>query len=330
MRNCINHDNPARNNVRSFVHTHSLIQYHSLIQSFNTLVVYQAFRKHQKTTIPTVPLYQPTLISLLPNSPRMASSNTLNIQTVLTPKSTQFTRPTGTKRNNDDDDDDGNQPPNPPKRPRQNKNPPIGSLAICDFCKNHPAGQAAHAINRCDWALHGASTLECKNCANYRFQNRGNGAADHQCKVGGGAIIAERIYSDFDPAAFPVQSCQACVRKGFPNSCDVDVLLNYACSTCTKGKSAHCRVNGRDMDPSPRVRLGDYKWYRHACDACIDGHYTTQTQCSWLTDRTVWDRRCNRCDANNQICLQSSNIVERPRAVDPPVSWEVPTTDTVP
>ena len=236
------------------------------------------------------------------------------------------------RRNPNDGDDNGTMPPPPPKKAKGDRLPLRPAVTPCLHCQNHPEGQAAHAITPCNWGHYGSLTLECQNCANYRAKHKNDGNAPHVCQINAG-LVGERIYADTDPIAPVVGACDPCVRKGYALTCDVDPILGHTCSVCTNARQKNkqpCTVSGETMGKRPAMKGNLKKWFRHACDTCEAGILMSTTQCSWLADRTSWDKACNSCITKLQLCLDSGNQIAMPPTIDLPTSWRVLDPDPAP
>ncbi|PHH83395.1 hypothetical protein CDD83_2997 [Cordyceps sp. RAO-2017] len=213
----------------------------------------------------------------------------------------------------DDDDDGGGGDSEPDPSVRAGSVAPGGR--ICDFCSNDPDGRRAHEQRACDWK-NGKYPLECSNCANHRLA----GHPDHACAVPRKKKVWRR-YADGHPADFQPAGCDECVAKDFGGACDVDVHLGYSCGECRKSK---CHVGGVLVETRPNLRQGFQRWFRHACDVCRNlKPRRGQPGCSWLRDRTSWDRPCQRCVDLVMTCTDSGVLIAHPAEPKVPAAWAV-------
>lgn len=192
-----------------------------------------------------------------------------------------------------------------------------------------------HAQRPCDWQ-NGAHPLECSNCADHRVTA---GDKEHLCEVPRKSILY-RKYSEHHPARYDqvvahdgIICCTQCAEDGVAAACDVDPILGYQCSRCRSvaGPDAFgcCRLrDGTALESRPNVRQGVVKWFRHGCDGCVLLAAARRREaqkiepCSWLADRTSWDRPCDHCRDNNLVCLSSAMVTSMPAAIRIPETWK--------
>ncbi|KAG6015509.1 hypothetical protein E4U41_004611, partial [Claviceps citrina] len=254
--------------------------------------------------------------------------------------------PAGNNSNSDDDEDEDEDEDNSNNNPQDDdqagrtRGAPSTNLGliICDFCKNHPTGRQMHQTRPCNWRnIGGKYILECQNCADYRF----DGHAGHVCCIGR-KKQARPIYATQHPVEYPEDSvCDNCKALGYHNTCDADPILGLSCTSCVTAKptpaekARHdleweskppaeriipfpylcniCRLVDRILGPKPNLRQGYFKWFRHACDICKNrGKKKNDHQCSWLRNRSFWDRPCSRCLERGMLCMCSGEPVGRP------------------
>ncbi|OAA64039.1 Zn(2)-C6 fungal-type DNA-binding domain protein [Cordyceps fumosorosea ARSEF 2679] len=220
-----------------------------------------------------------------------------------------------------------------PSKSTPGRRPP--TQRICSFCSDDATGKVMHEQRACDWS-DGPYPLECTNCADYRALHP-VAAAQHVCQVPRKALLY-RKYSEHHPPRYehapsPVTGlpvgdastcCVKCAADGRMAACDVDPILGYQCSRCKAVDNCHL-ADGRLMDNKPNLRQGVHRWFRHACDGCAQltaGRRIGGTaQCSWLADHTTWREPCDRCHANNLVCLASGMIASMPEAISMPENW---------
>ncbi|CAM1511572.1 Fc.00g090850.m01.CDS01 [Cosmosporella sp. VM-42] len=251
-------------------------------------------------------------------------SSQLALSTVI-PATTTTTTTTGTDKRNASEC-----PPNPQPPKRAKTLPfcasPVSNGSICDFCRDHPEGKLMHAQRPCNWYIVTRIPIECQNCADYRKQHRNEpGTEPHSCGISfrgdGTAAIGKRIYASDDPVVPEVTACDLCYQRGFENSCDVDYALRYGCFSCG---TRDCTVNGEVLEKHLVIRQPGLKWFRHACDTCVNAPKVFEETCSWLQDRSQWRHRCTSCRDNNELCLEAGTVVEGPpRPQEVPTSWEL-------
>ncbi|KAK4081714.1 uncharacterized protein Triagg1_2455 [Trichoderma aggressivum f. europaeum] len=236
--------------------------------------------------------------------------------------------PTSTKKRNrntfeQDDDGDSNNDPNangpPTTKPKHQG---------CSFCTHDPQGRQMAQVRACNYQrLANGDIIECENCADYRSAHP---EKDHKCDPleplpkDNGKVW--RRYGVHDPPTYPTKACDQCIKSGKPNQCNVDSILNYACTATKACKDGHCTINGRKLEKPPKSHvLGKPPWTRTECQCCeqMTKRGIATIGCSWLEDRRHREQHCWNCRVRNLACLNGGSLIAEPRVLTLPKTWNV-------
>ncbi|KAK5998659.1 hypothetical protein PT974_01041 [Cladobotryum mycophilum] len=190
---------------------------------------------------------------------------------------------------------------------------------VCKFCQQMAdSGIVDPNLTACDAKRLGSGAfIECTNCANHRSGFK----PGHVCELPR-AKKTWRKYGSRDSIMYWPGACEKCIRDGTARSCDVDPILRYACTNC---KSEKCHANGVPMDERPTTVPGVRRWFRRECDVCVTrSRDESDRGCTWLNDRTTWDKPCHHCTTNDLSCFDGGILIAHPASLRLPKDWVIP------
>ncbi|ETS05395.1 hypothetical protein M419DRAFT_5727 [Trichoderma reesei RUT C-30] len=222
----------------------------------------------------------------------------------------------------DDDDEDKDGDGNDNNVPKDKSPPPKRRRGPnrCKFCGADPVGKDMFQERPCDYTkIWKENYIECQNCADHRSKNPG---VQHRCQPPNINKVW-RQYGIADPTTYSPAACDACRGDRFEHQCNVDSILGYGCTTTRACREGTCTVNGVPMEKPPRPQANVVRWTRGECQVCENKTKkgTATLGCSWLRDRTTWDRACDYCQAHNLVCMSGGNIVASPAKLTLPKTW---------
>ncbi|PNP52127.1 hypothetical protein THARTR1_07336 [Trichoderma harzianum] len=201
----------------------------------------------------------------------------------------------------------------------------------CYFCAHDPEGRQMAQVRACDYErLANGSIKECRNCADYRSAHPDK---EHKCeplepltKVNGKVW---RRYGIHDPQTYTPRACDQCLASGNPNQCNVDSILNYACTATKACRTGNCTINGHKLETPPKLlALDEPPWTRTECLCCeqMTKKGIATIGCSWLANRKARDHPCWNCRARNLACLHGGRLIAEPDVLTLPRAWNVAAT----